>query len=83
MLLVTCPACSSSNRVNPQKRSRCGKCKRDFTPTDLAKGRPEPPPARPSMPEDFELEMEDDEPDRCDDCGRKLDDEGLCPKCDA
>lgn len=53
---LACPSCKATNRLPslPTSRSRCGKCKREFTPADLVKAQPEPPAA-------FQLE---EEPDR-------------------
>ena len=77
-MLIDC-TCGQTNRIDPKKKSRCGKCKRDFTPRELVKARPEPPPQYDLDNED-DSEEEDDE--RCTDCGRKLNEDGECPKCD-
>lgn len=46
-MLISCP-CGATNRVPslPKTKIRCGKCKRTFTPLELAKCRPEDPPTR-------------------------------------
>ena len=46
-MLLDCPTCAATNRIPQGKRTRCGKCARMFTPADLARSRPEPPPAPP------------------------------------
>lgn len=77
-MLITCPTCKKDNRLPRQANAKikCGACPHVFTPGELTKARPEPP--RP-----FALEDDDEEEeDTCDECGRKLDEDGLCPKCD-
>lgn len=85
-MIVTCPACKTANRTPsvPTARIRCGKCKRDFTPAELSKAKPEAP-AR------FNLDIEDDAPQVTCKCGwegtiDELDmddhDRYRCPDCD-
>lgn len=76
-MLIDCPRCQQTNRLPEGKRARCGKCKHTFTPQELTKARREPKPA-------FVLEEEEEEEEdlTCDECGRALDEDGLCPKCD-
>lgn len=52
--LITC-ACGTKNRIALRGRSRCGKCKHVFTPTELAKAQVE-------RPATFGLEQQDDAP---------------------
>lgn len=53
-MTLTC-ACGAVCRIPsvPRTRVRCGKCKHEFTPRELAKARPE-------QPEDFNLVPEAD-----------------------
>ena len=62
-MLLTC-TCGKTNRLPsiPKGKIRCGGCRHVFQPAELARCRPEDPPARPE-PEDFELERELDELD--------------------
>jgi hypothetical protein len=91
--LITCGLCGTRNRINlgPHK-SRCGKCKHEFAPRELATAKVE----RPKV--DFELEREEDGPPEkmlyCiddEDCGwdgvesdiedRDVNNRPLCPEC--
>lgn len=89
MALLNCPGCGTTNRVPSilKQKMRCGKCKRDFTPRELVKARPEPAPAR-----ELQLESEDDDTRyacrKCgwqgseDDCELDEDvDKLVCPDC--
>ena len=78
-MLIDCPGCGKTNRVDVKKRSRCANCKRDFGPRDLVKARPEP---RPSFALDVEDDIEQEEDETCGDCGGRLDEDGMCPRCD-
>jgi hypothetical protein len=65
-MLIAC-SCGVTNRVPslPKSKIRCGKCQHVFTPLELSKCRPEPPPAAvPSSHDigDYELEQEEDGP---------------------
>lgn len=82
-MLITCPTCKKDNRLPRQATAkiRCGNkaCGHVFTPSELTKARPEPPkPFTITAPDDDDEEEED----KCDECGRKLDEDGLCSKCD-
>lgn len=61
-MILVCK-CGVKNRIPSLpggKRIRCGTCKHVFTPAELTKATLEPPPVR--LPQDFELEREDDSP---------------------
>ncbi len=79
-MLITC-LCGATNRLprDTNVRARCGKCKHVFVPGELAKARPEPFALR--RQPDIDDEDEDEE-ETCDECGRKLDEDGACPRCD-
>lgn len=58
-MIATCGKCGQKNRIPiTPKKTRCGKCKVEFSIADLAKAVPEPPPTMP----DFDLDMEEDGP---------------------
>jgi len=94
MALVNCP-CGQTNRVPAlmKTRMKCGACKREFKPSELARATPEAPPKRvglEDMVKDFEMESEDDGPGSTwvcqDECGwegeaNELDLHQTCPEC--
>lgn len=75
MPTIKCPApCGVTNKIPAvlNKRVRCGKCKREFTPHELVKAEPDPPEA-------FTLPQElDDMP--CPECGAEAGEE-CSPTC--
>jgi DNA-directed RNA polymerase subunit RPC12/RpoP len=86
-MLLTC-VCGQTNRVPslPKNRIRCGKCKREFTPRELARAKPEAPPP----PFSLDNALDDvDATHACKDeenCGwegveEDLDEDGKCPDC--
>lgn len=88
-MLITCQ-CGVTNRLPslPKQRMHCGKCKHEFTPTELAKVRPEPAPSRGTFGGDLDDAEEQYE---CKDCGWEgpaddceEDDNGKlrCPDCE-
>jgi rubredoxin len=84
-VLLTCK-CGAKNRIPIGVRARCGACKHEFTPSELAKATNEPPPPSPllTMQDDIDVPTRacnDDE-----NCGweggeEELDDDGRCPEC--
>lgn len=65
-MILVCPKCSASNRLPkvgtvpgvPMQRTRCGKCKHEFTPRELMKAKPEPKPERPTIEDVFKLKTQ-------------------------
>lgn len=53
-MLLDC-RCGTKNRIPslPTTRVRCGKCKHEFTPSELVKAVHEPPPPKPTLEDLF------------------------------
>lgn len=54
--------CGALNEIPslPKKRVRCGSCKHEFTPQNLAKATPSPKPVRPADDDEEEDDPEQD-----------------------
>ena len=82
MPLLTC-SCGATCRIPSELKSRvrCGKCAHTFTPKELVKARPEPPPAKPDI-KDLSDMFTGNQGEACADCGRPLDEDDYCSNCD-